>query len=239
MFWDSKFADLHHAFRTWTLRLLALLLLVGSQGCSTWTAFDRNLSGGDWVAPAQNPAGAAMTWIDVPLTVHYATRDGLPVVSRDDVESSVRRANRALIPYGIRLYISATRLLPSGYERVVSSDDRLALAEIAQKNGTINVFFVHRVALFNPRRGDARVSGMHWRYHGLHHRLRQREYLVVAHDAPSTTLVHEVGHAFGLGHSRAIDNLMCSCRRGDTPDFTKRQGRRMRAGARVFMLRSH
>ena len=177
--------------------------------------------------------------LEIPLTIHYATIDGKPVLNTNSVRESLDRANLALADFGIFVYVAEQKQLPNGLAQILDSDDRLMLADRADSNGSVHVFFVDRVALFSPRHGDSRVSGMHWRYHGLHHKFRQREYLVVARDAPNTTLVHEIGHAFGLGHDRSEQNLMCSCRRGDAPSFTRRQGAKMRNGARRFLQRNY
>jgi hypothetical protein len=176
--------------------------------------------------------------VEVPVTVHVALRDGLPVVSRHHVLESVARANRELREFGVELRVRAVELMPDGYEDLVRVRHRMRLAQRAPRDGSAHVFFVDKVELSNPRYGDRRVSGMHWRYRGVRPGLRQREYLAVAHDAPLTTFVHEVGHVFGLGHRHQNDNVMCSCQRVPTPSFTTAQGRQLRGGARRFLVRA-
>lgn len=175
--------------------------------------------------------------IRVPLTIHVATHDGRSVVSESRILASVRRANRELAVFD--LYLVVEEIVPmAGGTRIETSEQRFDLARRARRDGTVHVFFVDRVELTSARKGDRRVSGMHWRYRGLVKDIRAREYLAVAHNAPTTTLVHEVGHAFGLAHDKNVDNLMCSCRRGMDPAFTKNQGRRLRNGARRYLQRS-
>jgi hypothetical protein len=183
-----------------------------------------------------NSAFARDRSIRVPVTIHVAMHDGVSVVSEGRILDAVRRANRELAAYDVVLVVEAIDPMP-GITRIDTPDDRFALAERAKPDGSVHVFYVDRLELPSLRRGDRRVSGMHWRYHGLDPGVRTREYLAVAHNAPSTTLVHEVGHAFGLAHDRNIDNLMCSCRRGNDPGFTPQQGRRLRNGARRFLVR--
>jgi hypothetical protein len=175
--------------------------------------------------------------IRVPLTIHVATRDGRSVVSEDRILASVRRANRELAAFDV--YLVVEDIIPMvGGARIETPDDRFALAHRARRNGSLHVFFVERVRLTSARKGDRRVSGMHWRYHGFDPDIRGGEYLAVAHNAPTTTFVHEIGHAFGLRHDRKTDNLMCSCRRGLDPTFTDKQGRHLRSGARRYLDRS-
>jgi hypothetical protein len=175
--------------------------------------------------------------IRVPLTIHVATQDGRSVISEGRILASVRRANRELAAFDV--YLVVEEIIPMvGGARIETPDDRFALAHRARRDGSVHIFFVERVRLTSARKGDRRVSGMHWRYHGLDPDIRGGEYLAVAHNAPTTTLVHEIGHAFGLAHDRQTDNLMCSCRRGVDPTFTDKQGRRLRTGARRYLDRS-
>jgi hypothetical protein len=175
--------------------------------------------------------------LQIPVTVHVATSSGRSVVSEQHVLASIIRANRELAAFDIELVV--TRIVPMrGGSHIETQDHRFDLGRRADRDGTIHVFFVERVKLNNSRKGDRRVSGMHWRYHGLEPDIRGHEYLAVAHNAPATTLVHEVGHAFGLTHDSDTDNLMCSCRRSLDSEFTERQGRRLRIGAKRFLRRA-
>jgi hypothetical protein len=174
----------------------------------------------------------------VPLTVHIAHVRGEPVVDESEIVSAVRRANKALDSYDVRVGVAKVQRLSPAQRHVLDSTDRVELARRAHNDGTLHVFFVERVNMSENGQADARVSGLHWRYDGFRWQMQQREYLVVANDAPSTTLAHELGHAFDLGHSTREDNIMCSCRRGPDVRFTDYQGERLRTGARGFLLRS-
>ena len=173
--------------------------------------------------------------VHVPIMVHVATFEGQPVVSRTRVMESIARANRELRPHGVLLYLQGVDYLREGYESVLQDGDRMDLAKVAPADNSLHVFFVDRVSVKMPRMGDRRVSGLHWEYHGARLDLRKRMYLVVASDAPQTTFVHEVGHAFGLDHrQRDKGNVMCSCDRTDEPRLDAAQGRELRIRAHQF-----
>jgi hypothetical protein len=177
--------------------------------------------------------------IEVPVTIHVARQAGVEIVDEARIHAALRRANLELAPFGIELSLRAIVPLPmpEGSD-IETTEQRFELAREAARDGSIHVFYVEHLELTNPAKGDRRVSGMHWRYHGLSRDIHRREYVAVAHNAPPTTLVHEVGHTFGLRHEEDFDNLMCSCRRGQRPTFTDQQGKRLRNGARRFLRRA-
>lgn len=179
----------------------------------------------------------ASALIRIPLTVHVATNGRDPVASRARVTQWVLRANRALERAGIEVYVHSVRHLPRGWRAVTRAGQRRQLAAYAPADGTIHVFAIEELDRPRRRRVRRRVRGLHWRYRGLRQDLRQREYVVVTDGAPSTTFAHELGHLFGLGHSKAETNIMCSCRRGDVLGFSPGQSSQMRSGAFSFLSR--
>lgn len=173
----------------------------------------------------------------IPLTVHVATDEGDPVSSRARVTQWVLRANRALAGAGIEVYVSGVRHLPRGWRAVTRAQQRRRLAAYAPSDGTIHVFVTEELDKPRRRRSRRRVRGLHWRYRGIRQDLREREYVVVTHGAPTTTFAHELGHLFGLRHSKATTNIMCSCRQGTMLGFTAEQSAQMRAGAKSYLAR--
>ena len=175
--------------------------------------------------------------IRIPLTVHVATADGDPVASRARVTQWVLRANRALAQSGVEVYVHSVGHLPRGWRAVTKAGQRRQLAGYAPRDGTIHVFVTEELYKPHRRRTYRRVRGLHWRYRGVRRDLRQREYVVVTDGAPNTTFAHELGHLFGLAHTKSMTNIMCSCRQGNMLGFTQQQSVQMRVGAQGFLER--
>ncbi|MEZ4453174.1 MAG: hypothetical protein R3B09_27175 [Nannocystaceae bacterium] len=173
--------------------------------------------------------------IKVPLTIHIAAAGEDPVATMRRLQQAIDRANEALRPYEIEVTIREIRVMPTGFDSITRRRDRRRIAHYAPVDGSVHVFMVDTLELRSGRRGDRSVRGLHWRYRGVLRRLRLREYVVVGSDAPATTLVHEIGHLFGLPHSVSDENLMCSCRRGPRQVFTATQALTLRKGARGFL----
>jgi hypothetical protein len=176
--------------------------------------------------------------IRIPLTVHVAVVDGRLAMRPHRLNRSVDRTNQALAGVGIEVYIARIVLMPEGFGGIKYRRDRRKLAEFAPADGTVHLFLVDTVELGSMLRVDRSVRGLHWRYRGLRRKLRNREYLAIGSDAPATTMVHELGHLFGLEHSDGQQNLMCSCREGPRQIFTRSQSQQIRSGALAFLRRS-
>lgn len=178
-----------------------------------------------------------MRLVRLPLTIHVATGADKVVFDLRRLNRAVWRANEALRASGIEVYVARVELLPDGFASIRHRRDRRRLAGFAPPDGTVHVFLVGSLELGGLLRADRSVRGLHWRYRGVLGRMRHREYLIVSNDAPPTTLVHELGHLFGLEHDTSHQNLMCSCRQGPRQIFTPVQGRQMRQGALAFAAR--
>lgn len=188
-------------------------------------------------------ADVATPWevreLEVPLFVHVATTGDGPVVDMARIEADVARTNAELDVQGIRFVVARVEELEIGHAVLQAREQRAEFARRVEDHGALHVFYVRKCSV--PRKGnvDQKVSGLHWIYRGLRQDLRHRMYLVVAHDAPSTTLAHEIGHAFGLRHEQEDPgNIMCSCERSKEPHFSDSQAVTLRHAAFRFERRA-
>lgn len=207
-----------------------------------------------WLAPAgafaadehrtpdlrQDPTSAQRRAVRlrIPMTVHVATTADRPAVDLRRLMQAVHRTNQELAAHGIEVHVARLVVLPEGHAGVRGRRGMRRLAEFARVDGTVHVFFVQTVALAGSLRSAQEVRGLHWRVGGPRwSRLRDRELLVIGGDAPATTLIHELGHLFGLQHDTGRQNLMCSCREGPRQVFTRAQGQQLMRGAAAFLRR--
>ena len=179
-----------------------------------------------------------MREVEVPLFVHVATTKDGPVVDMARVEADVARTNVELQLQGIHFVVARVEELEIGHAVLKAREQRADLARRIEDHGALHVFYVRKCSV--PRKGnvDQNVSGLHWIYRGVRQDLRHRMYLVVAHDAPATTLAHEIGHAFGLKHEQKDRaNIMCSCERRQDAHFSNSQAVALRQAAARFERR--
>lgn len=219
-------------------RWLARGLVAGS----LWLTGMSAQASGERVVPdlrneGQSAGKRAAIRMRIPVTLHVATHGDRTALEPRRLDRAMRRANEALRQFGIEVYVARVVLMPEGYAEIKHRRHRRALAGFAPNDGTVHVFMVNTVELGSWLRADRGVRGLHWRYRGLNRKLRNREYLVLGGDAPATTLVHELGHLFGLDHDFGQQNLMCSCRVGPKQVFTRAQGVEIRRGAAQFVSR--
>ena len=219
-------------------RWLARGLVAGS----LWLTGMSAQASGERVVPdlrneGQSAGKRAAIRMRIPVTLHVATHGDRTALEPRRLDRAMRRANEALRQFGIEVYVARVVLMPEGYAEIKHRRHRRALAGFAPNDGTVHVFMVNTVELGSWLRADRGVRGLHWRYRGLNRKLRNREYLVLGGDAPATTLVHELGHLFGLDHDFGQQNLMCSCRVGPQQVFTRAQGVEIRRGAAQFVSR--
>jgi hypothetical protein len=164
----------------------------------------------------------------LPLAVAVADDGGRPAQDDAWIDAQIARAERLLGDAGVHLRKASQRALDARFARLETRKDRDALSAEAAR-GVINVMIVASLRDVD----DPRLyrMGVHWRpvARPLQH------YVIVAADAQPTTLAHELGHYFGLGHTTLVDNLMSYARSGDAIFVTDKQASSMRAFARLYL----
>ncbi|NUN16304.1 MAG: matrixin family metalloprotease [Myxococcales bacterium] len=148
----------------------------------------------------------------------------------------VAQTHFALINIGFQLYKVVQ--LPEETTRngiVKTKDDRDRLGEGGRYNkGVIAVFLVHELHDVDK---PGVIRGVHWR-----HRSRpEQRWVIVSKIAPFLVLAHELGHFFGLPHSKETGSLMNKTPRELPPStqwtFTAKEQKHMRGTVKA-MLRS-
>jgi hypothetical protein len=155
----------------------------------------------------------------VPLTLHVNAKDGEQWIKR-----AVAVANDRFSGADVKLAVRRTLPFSAPGPEITTVAQRNRLARRVKRDRTIHVFLVERLA--NKDRKGGWIGGVHWR-------ARARRYIIVSRrEALEDTLAHELGHYFGLRHTKAPRNLMTSPGREQPSRLTPRQLRRIRARAR-------
>lgn len=144
------------------------------------------------------------------------------------LDAQLAEAERLIGGAGVHLRKGPSRTLPARFARLETRDDRDALAkEIAP--GVINVFVV--TSLRDVDDPSLHRMGVHW-----HARKTPRKhYVIVAASARPSTLAHELGHFFGNGHSKVVNNLMSYDRDGGEVFLDAAQTRKIQSFARIYV----
>jgi hypothetical protein len=175
-----------------------------------------------------------MGMTQVPLTIHIATKDEQPVSKQEWVEEFVATANKLFKPADIVFKIKKTSTFSKPGSIIKKVAQRHALARHADKDGSIHLFIVERLA--DKAIKDKWISGVHWRYQGKDKKLRGRRYIILSRWAGRIdTPAHELGHFFGQGHTKQPDNLMKSLPRDDDARFSKWQIGKIKKQLRIMI----
>jgi hypothetical protein len=164
----------------------------------------------------------------LPLSIAVVEEEGRPVQDAAWVDAQIAEAVRLFEPLGLPLSKASSRALPASFARMETRADRDALAAALEPK-RINVMVVSSLRdVDDPQRYR---MGVHWRHRGT----PAKHYIIVSATARPTTLAHELGHYFGLGHSDVTDNVMSYSRTGGPVFFDPKQAERMRSRARTYV----
>jgi hypothetical protein len=129
--------------------------------------------------------------------------DGQPVQTPAWWASEVAHANALFEPVDVAFELADVHFISHTWAHVHSRLDRDRLGRRDRSPGLVHVFMVRRLDDVDIE-GNL-LYGVHWRDRGD---TTHRWIIVSARDTSSTVLVHEMGHYFGLPHSRHDVSVM-------------------------------
>lgn len=146
----------------------------------------------------------------VGLVVHAVVTGEKPVQSAEWLAVQLSEANRHFAPAGIGFELQRLERLPPDMAFVRTREDRDRAGRDRYSRRVIHVLLVERL-LDVDQPGE--IRGVHWRDRAR----RSHRWVFLASIAPEWVLAHELGHFFGLPHSRHPESIMNKTPR-TTPD---------------------
>ncbi|MCA9707998.1 MAG: matrixin family metalloprotease [Myxococcales bacterium] len=145
------------------------------------------------------------------LAVHVVVEDGAEVQTPAWLSEQVRQANRlfALVDVGFR--VGSVAPVDAAFADVQTREQRDVLGRAEHSLGVVHVFVVRRLADVDVP-GEV-IRGVHWRDRAE----TSRRWVILSSIASSLVLAHELGHFFGLPHSRYRKSLMNKSPHMDPP----------------------
>ncbi len=149
--------------------------------------------------------------IAIQLHVPVAPDRGDALIAHADwLAVQLAEANRHFAPVGAGFQVVGADALPAGAGRVATPADRDAVAEGRLTGKVIHVFITGQ--LDDVDRPGEVIRGVTWHLRG-----GDRKYVILSTAAPERVLAHELGHVFGLPHSRYAISIMNKQPRTEPP----------------------
>jgi hypothetical protein len=176
-------------------RALAVLLVLaaGEAGAKEAGATETSLEALA-KAPPCDPARAHC----IGIKLHVAAGEHGPVASADWIARQLAEANRHFAPIGVGFQIASAAALPAAAARIEDAKERTQLGR--HITGTvIDVFVTAQLDDIDVPGGV--IRGVAWP-------AGARKLVILSTIAPERVLAHELGHVFGLPHSRYPISIM-------------------------------
>ncbi len=145
------------------------------------------------------------------LVVHVVEVDGAPVVDPVWFFAQVDAANRLFDAIDVAFESIEVRRENAERAHIASRSDRDRLGRGEHDKGVVHVWIVRRLADVDI--DGAEIRGVHWRDRAD----LSRRFVILSSIAGDRTLAHELGHFFGLPHSRYPVSIMNKTPRDDPP----------------------
>ncbi len=144
------------------------------------------------------------------IQLHVAADDNGRVAAQAWIDGQLAAANRHFAPLDVSFELGAVDDLPSSAMHVETRADRNALAKGRLTGKVIHVFVVGQ--LDDVDKEGATAYGVTWRRPS-----DARRYIIISVQALERTLAHELGHFFGLPHSKFPISIMNKTERKEPP----------------------
>jgi hypothetical protein len=145
------------------------------------------------------------------IDLHIVVEHGAPVQHPRWFAEQIASANRLFAPADVAFELRDVRSIEAGKAEIETRLDRDLLGRDHFSAGVIHVFVVRRLADVDI--AGEQIRGVHWRDRGD----TSRRWVILSAIGSAQVLAHELGHFFGLPHSRYEVSIMNKKPRPDPP----------------------
>lgn len=145
------------------------------------------------------------------LAVHVVEENGDPVGPPQWFARHVHEANRLFAPIGVGFFVGSVAPVDPSFADTQTRLQRDQIGRHEHSLGVVHVFVVRRLA--NVDADGEVIRGVHWRDRAD----TSRRWIILSSIASPLVLAHEMGHFFGLPHSRYRTSLMNKSPHRDPP----------------------
>lgn len=144
------------------------------------------------------------------IRLHVTVGDDGPIAAADWLGIQLAAANRHFAALDVGFQVTGVDALPASGARIATRRERDDLSAGRLAGTVIHVFIIGQ--LDDVDQPGQVIRGVTW-----HTRKDDRKYVLVSTVAPERVLAHELGHVFGLPHSRYAVSIMNKTDRAEPP----------------------
>lgn len=138
----------------------------------------------------------------VGLFLHVVVVDGKPVQEPEWFATKVHHANRLFAAIDVGFQVVGADAVGPEHEVVATRTQRDQIGKKVFHEGVAHIFIVGQLDDVDVP-GEV-IRGVHWRLRGD----RSKRWVILSSISGSMVLAHELGHFFGLPHSRYVESVM-------------------------------